>query len=467
MKPLLALCLPLIAACTAMPSTPAEYRPFIAADHRGTWASRGYGYVIDAGEPLQVYDLAGGTCVAERDDESVLQALVRYRKEGDVLKLRSAHDPYDYVFDRIDSLARQCRKPAPDSPLANFDAFADFFGTHYSFFKLHGVDWSARVAQARAMLGEAPTDATLFDAMTFAVEPLRDAHLRIEATVAGDQRVYNGDLGPTQRAIVAWGANQSLTSREALAKVRRAYWFDDIGTDLLEGRGQRVANNRIQYGMAGEVGLIAILTMGGYVEGHDDDLAAQLGALEAAMDGAVALFEARGAKAVVVDIAMNQGGYDFLSMALASRFAAARALAFTKRAGDFAGSSDQQRYVEPSSSQRYTGPVYVLTSDPTVSAGETLVLALRALPNVTHVGTPTRGAFSDVLTRRLPNGWSLGISNEIYTDPQGQVWEGRGVPPDITLRVFDLQNPLRGHAEAVRKIQRMVSSGQRREATQR
>jgi carboxyl-terminal processing protease len=89
------------------------------------------------------------------------------------------------------------------------------------------------------------------------------------------------------------------------------------------------------------------------------------------------------------------------------------------------------------------------------------------LPNVTHVGTHTRGAFSDVLTRRLPNGWSLGISNEVYTDPQGQVWEGRGVEPDVTLRVFDLANPLRGHTEAVRAIQRMAASGQRREATQR
>lgn len=467
MKKILALCLPLIAACTAMPVTQAEYLPFVAAEHRGTWASRGYGYVIDASEHPKVYDVAGRSCIAEREDESLLHVLVRYRKEGDELKLRSAHDPYDYVFDRIDSLPPPCRTPAPDSPLANFDDFADFFGAHYAFFKLHNVDWPARVAMARAMLGEEPTEAQLFDAMTFAVEPLRDAHVRIEATVGGEQRVYNGDLGETQRAIVAWGANQSLTPREALGKVRRAYWFEDIGNDLLGGSGQRVANNRIQYGMAGDVGLIAIVTMGGYVEGRDDDLSAQLAALEAAMDGAIALFEARGAKAVIVDLAMNQGGHDFLSMAVASRFAATRALAFRKRAGDFAGSPEQPRYVEPSRSKRYTGPVYVLTSDATVSAGETLVLALRALPNVTHVGTHTRGAFSDVLTRRLPNGWSVGISNEVYTDPQGRIWEGRGVEPNVTLRVFDLANPLRGHTEAVREIQRMVSSRHRREALPR
>lgn len=58
--------------------------------------------------------------------------------------------------------------------------------------------------------------------------------------------------------------------------------------------------------------------------------------------------------------------------------------------------------------QRGLRPVFVLTSDVTVSAAGTLLLSLRALPNVTHLGATTRGALSDVLTKPLLNGWEVG-----------------------------------------------------------
>ena len=34
---------------------------------------------------------------------------------------------------------------------------------------------------------------------------------------------------------------------------------------------------------------------------------------------------------------------------------------------------------------------------------------MRALPNVVQVGGTTRGAFSDMIEKPLPNGWSLNL----------------------------------------------------------
>jgi carboxyl-terminal processing protease len=91
---------------------------------------------------------------------------------------------------------------------------------------------------------------------------------------------------------------------------------------------------------------------------------------------------------------------------------------------------------------RYLGPVYLVTSDVTVSAGEVFTLYMRALPNVTHVGATTRGALSDMIEKPLPNGWSLALACEIYRDPAGENYEVRGIPPKVPFEVFPLDDPI-------------------------
>jgi C-terminal processing protease CtpA/Prc len=75
-------------------------------------------------------------------------------------------------------------------------------------------------------------------------------------------------------------------------------------------------------------------------------------------------------------------------------------------------------------------PLVVLTDDFTVSAAETATMALRALPGTVQIGQPTRGVLSDRLEKVLPNGWTFSLSNEVYMDPKGKIFEGAGVPPD-------------------------------------
>lgn len=136
------------------------------------------------------------------------------------------------------------------------------------------------------------------------------------------------------------------------------------------------------------------------------------------------------ARGMVVDLRFNSGGWDRVALALAGRFAAADAPAFTKHAvrSDVAVEAQTVATV-PTSGRRHTGPVAVLTSDATISAGEVAVLALRVLPNARTFGWPTYGALSDELAYILPNGWEGTISNEVYTAAEGQVYGNRGVPP--------------------------------------
>ncbi len=263
--------------------------------------------------------------------------------------------------------------------------------------------------------------------------------------------VYDGNRGKTDEAVAAWGERQGLSADDAQSSFRRAFWIDDIQDTLLRGEGAMSANGRMQFGVLdGNVGYIAFVSMGGFVDGEFDTAYEERPVLHAAMDEALALFVERGVTAVIIDLSLNIGGYDFVGLDIAGRFADLRTAAFTRRAGDDPNATDFTLYVDPFTGRRFTGATYVLTSDLTVSAAEILTLSLRALDNVTHVGERTRGAFSTVLTKYLPNGWELSLSNEIYTDPQGVVWEGQGITPQVAMPVFDPDTPLRGHVQAVR-----------------
>lgn len=118
----------------------------------------------------------------------------------------------------------------------------------------------------------------------------------------------------------------------------------------------------------------------------------------------------------------------------------------------------QPLFLEPVKRPEFSGPTYVLTSDVTASAAESLTLAFRALPTVTHVGARTRGALSDAFEKKLPNGWIVTLSNEVYLDHKGNSWEGTGIPPDHEWTVFDPTNPFSGHTPAVERAIALIDA---------
>ena len=61
-----------------------------------------------------------------------------------------------------------------------------------------------------------------------------------------------------------------------------------------------------------------------------------------------------------------------------------------------------------------------------------------------------------MLWKPLPNGWSLSLSNEVYLDSDGKLWEGSGIPPEVPLEVFSKKDVTVGHLKAVRAVVDLV-----------
>jgi len=229
---------------------------------------------------------------------------------------------------------------------------------------------------------------------------------------------------------------------------------------FVKGPLRTFCNDQIEYGrISDSIGYLRIWSFYGYSERRGFHAGQE--ALETALDG---IFADPGLKGLVIDVRINFGGDDPYGLAIASRLATTEYVAYTKYAR--AEPVTRNRWtpgdpsvVRPSSRPGFRGPVVVLTGPLTISAGETLTQALMGrTPHVTRVGENTQGVFSDVLVRRLPNGWSFGLPNEVYRTAQGQAFDMPGISPDISVPVFLDDDVLSGNDPAMKKALEVLAT---------
>jgi C-terminal processing protease CtpA/Prc len=138
--------------------------------------------------------------------------------------------------------------------------------------------------------------------------------------------------------------------------------------------------------------------------------------------------------ALIVDVRLNGGGFDRAGILLCERLIDRPLTVYRKKARSRDGFTEPQALtLAPVAGPRFLKPVYVLTSAFTLSAGEVFALAASAIPTVTLLGEPTQGILSDNLFHRLPAGWEISLSNEVYETLDGRCFESVGVPPAVAL----------------------------------
>ncbi|WP_291842116.1 S41 family peptidase [Maricaulis sp.] len=416
---------------------------------RGVWLSEESGWILEIdGDGITRWQDTPAGCYRTTQDGPTLMSQVEYRYFT-AMNDQSARFEYlpgdgHAVFARQPALPDECGTEDLTSPTAVFETFTGIFARHYAAFERRGVDWEAEVAAARPRVSDAMDDAALFAVLSDLIEPLGDSHTKLIADFDGARHRAQFGLGETL-PMIADGMGEMP-------------WLigliDQTMTDLLDPGARHIGNDRVIVGTIDQrIGYIQIFTMGGFIDtetpGTPEWAAAELAALDAMLDEA--LTEFADLDAVILDLSNNRGGYDAVTRAIASRFTDAGFDGYSVRT-DPDGPPLIAYRIEPHDGPRYTGPTHVLTSDVTVSAGEITTMMLRQRPHVTQVGTTTRGAFSTPLAKPLPNGWYLELANEIFADGNGEIYEARGLEPEIRLDVFPADDPVAGHAAAVRAL---------------
>jgi hypothetical protein len=432
----------------------------IDSRYRGIWLAEAYGRVIEIGSAsVRWLDYTSDFCLAADTADGVTTADLEqfYRLDGDQLEAFGANGTAELSapgerFSRADALPDSCQ--AGVAPLAgeagyqrdaarDLKLYAQLLGEYSIHPELRGVDISALYAEISPTIGANSADEALVEALFELTAPLADIHTSVD-TPLGLVRVENkptldwllfdeylareGLSGPLTPAQVD-AANAYIGAQRDRDRAVTLSYAADGQPPRQGGRGQLT-----WFANAG-IGYLAIDAMTGFAA--EEDNGAQLAALDAALDAALA--DLQDVTALVVDLRRNGGGQDFLALAAASRFAANETLAYRKQARLGTGRTEAvDVYLSPRGRQ-YLGPVVLLTSASTVSGGEVLALALRALPQVTVLGERSQGAFSDVLEKQLTNGFAVRLANEYYLDPEGRSFETLGVPVDVAVAQFDPQ----------------------------
>lgn len=433
------------------PFWPVQTKSVVASELRGVWKSRGYGWIIAFGpDGGKLFHTAGGACYAdprrEPDPDGIMNV---WRAEGPGT-ITLAGDPAStrYLFDRLPSLPAACGSTAAWTPDRIAAFVADTFAEVYPNSAERGLDWPARKAATQAKLGPQSTEAQLWMALSDMLAGVDDPHVELHGVVGGEQRDLEPGVSPTLARVHA-------ADPEGGEKAWLQAYRDGILTRVLAGKGRQAANNRIFWGRIDDVGYLNVVTMGAFARNAAPD---DPRPLDAVLDEALTAFA--GAKAVVVDVSNNRGGYDTISRAIAGRFTDQPRPAYAKIAVG-AKATAQTVTVEPARGPRFTGPVYLVTSDITVSAGETFGLMMKALPNVKQVGGVTHGAYSDQLPKPLPNGWAFALPAELYKAPDGRDLEGKGLAPDQPMTVFPPDDLSGGHAKAIEALVTEIRRGGR------
>lgn len=181
-------------------------------------------------------------------------------------------------------------------------------------------------------------------------------------------------------------------------------------TTTLECNRQTVDN--ITYRLEGDVGYIKIRQ-------NTSDAAAVL-------SNAINELQASGARAFVIDVRDNAGGYLTQALDMASLFIASGVLVSIE-------TNDGTSARNASGTPQTTLPVVILINEYTAASAEVFTAALQDNRRATTVGHTTMGKGSVQVLRELTFGGAVRYTAAYYLTPLGHNIDGAGIVPDIAV----------------------------------
>lgn len=391
------------------------------------WFSAEKGYIFEFTDNNDIFYNINAAGCAIQDDDFVIEDFFGFEliqvNENELIASSDLSD-IDVVFTRLLEQNPFClpdQVAMTDDSKVNFDHFWNIFNDYYAFFEARNIDW----AQYESLRDQVTAD-NLYDTIEELALLLEDGHVSIYDDEQGIE-IESGDVRLLERL------NANLSGDLIIQDIQDYYDLGNeklitIVTEYLGGNFEIDDRDNIIWGLIDDnTGYINVLTMEGYGTGFSDELSTLNTILDTIMDD----LAASGVSKLVLDLRFNEGGIDTVALDIASRFMDQERLSYFKKArlGD-SYTENTPFSIGPKGNFQFTEDIVLLTSPITVSAGELFTLCLKDQPYVTIVGENTAGAFSTILNHVLPNGAEVGLSNEIYSDAQGSVFEIIGIGPD-------------------------------------
>jgi carboxyl-terminal processing protease len=411
------------------------------------WKTQGYGYVFHTlGKKTTVFDLTNKHCLenhfitSEFEQTAFIEETQRVNKNTRLLNFGGL---FPLKLTKLVSLPAQCQsKKIIDIKDKNykfnanivFDVLMNNFEEHYAFTEDRNINWVEQRKLWQERITSKTTQDELFGIIDDFLKELRDGH----AILLNQELDRLSHYSPRK-----WSFWNELKKHSVNYPEYSTYW--ELHTSLINKWQENIKNyfdsnfRTLQYHnnftLAKTPQNIAYLKIDNFDDFSNNDVKATQEVME--------LFTPiiKGSKGLIIDLRFSMGGSDLVSNKILSYLIGKELLLGGKQFKTPDGfSSLQEIIISPSKFVNYTGDIVVLTSQQTPSAAEAFLLGLQARDGVTFIGERSYGAFSDALTKALPNGWGITLSNERYLNFQGHNYESVGLPVDKNFEFLNIEN---------------------------
>ena len=453
-----------LSACGGGGSSSSDGQPTTGGDGRedeliGVWTENGYGLYLEVSEDrVKIYEAAESSCIETADIERIrlLDVLGGTNQEMDgstAFSLVSNGNTLlpiaERRFSKVNAVPESCETLAGDSAVEVVSHLAAMVSQYHAFLNERGVNWGVEVANALVEAQSVQTDEQLKDLLANLLSTIHDPHVVLVAEPfnlstddqseylerAAEQLVFTEMVASPEYVLATeFYAAGGQGSPEEYIQGEYLKIFGAIESQLdgpLQSSGG-ANEDAIFWGTLqnGRFGYIAKTEL----EGIDPDFngisdispTVPVARLTAIMNDIAAAMQ--GIEGVIVDLRFAPGGTSSLDRVFTSYL-----INQTFSYADVTVGSEQAVSVslDPVENSSLAVPKVVLSGAGILSSAEDIVLALRAAGNTMIVGESTAGALSDMLFLQLPNGWVFSVSNQVWRDHNGIVWEVEGIPPNI------------------------------------
>jgi len=424
------------------PSSANKIQP---AENHSVWQTQGYGYILEVnGNDIRFYDITDHHCILNHSETGEYPSSnIRLIQGGAELEWGTIHP---VKLNRLKALPTLCQqKLIPSiydqnnkfSVIQMFDILWFTYAEHFAFNDKVNWDWSVNYPIWRKKISAQSSEELLAEVFKELLEELGDAHSYVETQegrpIAGHNIKWenfrkNNILVPFKKQnkfSSPYEFHMDLNKRHA--DIITSYFIKDV-------KAQRLSGSFLFGQLPNALSYVSIDDMSGFTE--EDTLSADLIAVDKAMNNILPMLNK--SEGLIIDIRWNAGGLDAVSNRILSYLIDKPLYVGSKSAKLKKGFSQPRNIViQPAKVKQYKGPIVVLTSGLTMSAGEVFLIGLAARENVTIIGEASNGGFSDSLPKQLPNGWTFALSNERYLDFENKSHEYNGYPVVQPYKYFN------------------------------
>ncbi len=421
----------------------------------GVWEQSGYGNIYVVKDNLTTeYQFTRATCLKLDQEaghlgmtvEEINNADFTFSNNDSEVSFLETGGVFESRLKRLSELPVNCRSNlVKDTPADTFKHFWNTFNDYYAFNKERGIDWSERYTAVISKISNDMSEDELFAALSETISPLDDGHTSIKSD--SDNFSPRKIKGFSKLIADSFPLQTEFNDIDKYASLLVDRYLDILTSYIDDETTNR--EKQMTWGITnGGVGFLQINKMAGYGQTEAPSLEEEVAAIKTLLSQVMT--DLQGTPAMIVDIRLNGGGNDAVSLAIANRFTDQRLQIMSKAARTFSGKTTPiDAYIKPEGSTPYLKPVIIIAGQDTASAAEIFLIAMSNLSQVTIIGGPSSGTLSDVLDKDLPNGWAFGLSNEVYLDQHGKSHEVSGILPQTEVLTFSINNLKNGRDSAI------------------